>query len=71
MITPSLDLAPEDVALLVAALSTHAHFIARYGEKSKIERCNHLAGEMKAAAAFARANSQSPIADSKAGGRDK
>ncbi len=32
---------------------------------------SHLAGELKAAAAFARGNSQSQIADSKAGGRDK
>lgn len=54
MITPTLDLTPEAVALLVSALSTHAHFIARYGEKAKIERCNHLAGDLKAAAAFAK-----------------
>ncbi len=71
MITPSLDFSPEDVALVVEALGTQAYFTARYGDKSKIERCNHLAGELKAAAAFARANSQLPIADSKAGGLSK
>lgn len=54
MITPSLDLTPEDVALLVSALSTHAHFIARYGAKAKIERCDLLASELKAAAEFAK-----------------
>lgn len=68
MITPSIDLTPDDVALVVEALGTQAYFTARYGEKAKIERCNHLAGELKAAAAFARGNGQSQIADSKEGG---
>lgn len=54
MITPSIDITPGDVELLGAALSTHAHFIARYGAKAKIERCNHLAAELNAAAAFAK-----------------